>query len=304
MRAAARAASMADTMTTTDEQRRTSTAPSELTDGDYVLGRSPAEYERLRAQARVWEAETGRLLDTSGLAAGARCLDAGCGPGETMRLMAQRVGPAGHVLGVDVDAALGHHALDMLHGAGHPQCAFAAVDLEAGEPIPGAPFDLVYARLLLLHVADPVAVLRRLWDAVASGGVLAVHDYDLRTTDVVPELEELQEFRRVVFGAFTGAGRDIAIGHRLPLLFAQAGLGAPSGTSVAGHLEPLRTAGAMLSAVYRSVLPGAAQLGLTSTADGERWLEHIARKTRDHGDFAALWPLLIGAWKNKPREQA
>ena len=289
-------------MITTSEEQRMSTATSERSPTTTCSARSPEEYERLRAQARVWEAETGRLLDTSGLAAGARCLDAGCGPGETMRLMAQRVGPTGHVLGVDVDAALGHQALDMLHGAGHPHCAFAAVDLEAGEPIPGAPFDLVYARLLLFHVADPVAVLRRLWDAVAPGGVLAVHDYDLRTTDVLPDLEEMRECRRIVFGAFTGAGRDIAIGHRLPLLFARAGLGTPHGTSVAGHLEPLRDAGAMLSAVYRSVLPVATELGLTTTADGERWLEGFARKMQEHGDSATLWPLLIGAWKTKARD--
>ena len=49
---------------------------------DYALGRTPEEYERLRAQARVWEAATGRLLDQVGLAPGASCLDAGCGPGE------------------------------------------------------------------------------------------------------------------------------------------------------------------------------------------------------------------------------
>jgi ubiquinone/menaquinone biosynthesis C-methylase UbiE len=300
MRAGAHVASIGCTMIKTGEQQRT----SERTHDTYVLGRSTEEYERLRAQARVWEAETGRLLDRSGLARGARCLDAGCGPGETMRLMAQRVGPTGHVLGVDVDAALGDQALDMLHGAGHPHCAFAAVDLEGGETIPGAPFDLVYARLLLFHVAHPVAVLRRLWEAVAPGGVLAVHEYDLRTVGVLPELEMMQECRRVVFGAFTGAGRDIAIGHRLPLLFAQAGLGAPQGTSVGGHLEPLSAAGTMLSAVFRSLLPAATKLGLTTTADGERWLEDFAREMREHGDFATLWPLLIGAWKGKPPEQA
>ena len=86
--------------------------------------------------------------------------------------------------------------------------------------------------------------------------------------------------------------------------FAPAGLGEPQGTTVAGHLEPLRDAGAMLSAVYRSVLPAATQLGLTSTADGERWLEDFARDMHEHGDHAALWPLLIGAWKRKPQEQA
>ena len=108
------------------------------TDG-YVLGRTHAEYERLRAQSRVWEQATGRLLDHVELARGARCLDAGSGPGETMRHLAQRVGPSGEVVGIDVDAALGAQAMDMLLGAGHRQCSFATFDLEADEPIPGAP---------------------------------------------------------------------------------------------------------------------------------------------------------------------
>src|SRR5918912_2648065 len=88
----------------------------------YALARTPEEYERLRAQARIWEPVTARLLDRIGLAPGARCLDAGCGPGETMRLMAERVGASGRVLGVDVDAALGAHAFATLHAAGHAQC--------------------------------------------------------------------------------------------------------------------------------------------------------------------------------------
>src|SRR5918912_3741310 len=88
----------------------------------YALARTPEEYERLRAQARVWAPVTARLLDRVGLAPGARCLDAGCGPGETMRLMAERVGPAGRVLGGDADAPLGAQALAMLHDAGHRQC--------------------------------------------------------------------------------------------------------------------------------------------------------------------------------------
>ena len=72
-----------------------STAEAERPQDGYALGRTPQEYERLRAQARVWESATGRLFDQVALAPGASCLDAGCGPGETMRLMAQRVGTVG-----------------------------------------------------------------------------------------------------------------------------------------------------------------------------------------------------------------
>ena len=97
-----------------------STTQAERRHDGYALGRTPEEYERLRAQSRVWEAATGRLLDEIGLAPGANCLDAGCGPGETMRMMAQRVGPAGRVLGIDVDAPLGAMAQATLHGRGLP----------------------------------------------------------------------------------------------------------------------------------------------------------------------------------------
>src|SRR6478736_4269067 len=128
--------------------------PREVQDDRYALGRTPAEYDRLRTQARVWEASTARLFDQIGLSPGASCLDAGCGPGETMRLMAERVGTAGRVLGIDVDLSLGAEALANLNDAGHHQCAFLAHDLAAAAPIPGAPFDLVYARLLLFHLPE------------------------------------------------------------------------------------------------------------------------------------------------------
>jgi 2-polyprenyl-3-methyl-5-hydroxy-6-metoxy-1,4-benzoquinol methylase len=266
----------------------------------YVLGRSTAEYERLRAQARVWEEATGRLLDHVGLAPGASCLDAGCGPGETMRLMAQRVGPAGYVRGVDVDARLGAQALTMLRSAGHLQCTFEAADVEEPCEIPGAPFDLVYARLLLFHVTDPAAVLARLWTWVAPGGHLVVQDYDLRTSSVTPPLAAVDEFNRLALGAMAAAGRDIHVGHRLPLLFSQAGLGVPDGTDVAGRLEPLATAGAMLASVVRSVLPTALALGLTTPDDVQHWFDALAADAAAHGDHQVLWPLLIGAWKRKP----
>src|SRR5690348_2967432 len=118
------------------------TQPAERREG-YALARTPQEYERLRTQSRIWESTTARLLDQLPLVPGSRCLDAGCGPGETMRLMAERVGPAGYVLGIDVDVRLGSWAAVQLQQAGYCQCAFSSIDVTACESIPGEPFDLV-----------------------------------------------------------------------------------------------------------------------------------------------------------------
>jgi SAM-dependent methyltransferase len=278
-------------MTTTDAR---------TTNDGYALGHLPEEYERLRAQARVWEAATGRLLDQVGLAPGASCLDAGCGPGETMRLLAHRVGPTGRVVGIDVDATLGAVAAAELHRAGHRQCEFHAHDVTADDPIPGAPYDLVFARLLLFHLPERLAVLRRLWDAVAPGGYLVVQDYDLDAVSVVPSLTCVEEIVRVLTGAFGAAGCDVRVGARLPNLLVEAGAGAPDGTDVAGRVDSLGAGGGMLRQTFSSVLPVAIAHGVTGEAEAAATLEALERNATSLPERPLLWPLMIGAWKRRP----
>jgi ubiquinone/menaquinone biosynthesis C-methylase UbiE len=284
---------------TSDVNKRISVTSDEQEQPGPVATRSSPEFDRVRTQARAWEAATGRLLDQVELAPGARCLDCACGPGETMRLMAQRVGPAGEVIGIDVDAEFGLRAVEMLHGAGHRQCSVAVVDLTADDEIPGAPFDLVYARLLLTRLIDPVDVIRRLWEAVANGGHLVIQDYDTRTIDVVPPLEAIAELQRLLRTTVRAGDGRLRLGHQLPLMLAEAGIGAPDGTDVAGLLTPLAQLGPQLTDIYRGVLPVAVSLGISTQARADRWLSQLDRDIAEHPNHAALWPLLIGVWKGK-----
>jgi 2-polyprenyl-3-methyl-5-hydroxy-6-metoxy-1,4-benzoquinol methylase len=265
----------------------------------YSLGHTPREYERLRAQARIWEGATARVLDQVGVRRGGSCLDAGCGPGETMRMLAERVGPEGRVLGMDADTSIGILAVEMLHRTGNRQCGFHTHDLTAAEPVPGAPFDLVYARLLLFHVPQRATVLERLWDAVAPGGHLVIQDYDLRTASVLPDLASFDEVGRVIFGAFGAAGADISVGARLTRLFEEAGVGAPDGTDVTGRIEPLGTGSVMFASVFRSLLPVALAHGITTEEAAAATLAAFGRDAAQFADSPMTWPLLIGAWKRK-----
>jgi ubiquinone/menaquinone biosynthesis C-methylase UbiE len=260
-----------------------------------VPTRIPDDHERLRLQARGWEHSTGRLLDEIALARGMRCLDVGCGPGELMRLLAQRVGPEGHVTGLDVTADVGAGAIASLHAAGHVQCSFVHGDLTADDPFPERRFDLVYARLLLLHVDEPVAALRRLWSWTEAGGHLVVQEYDFRGGVVEPPLAAFDELRRVTVATLAAAGRDIHTGQHLPALFEAAGIGVPDGIDVAGRLEPLDGAKPALAAAYRSLLPTAVSLGLTTHADSEALLAEL--DSRSHPRHYLLWPLLVGVHK-------
>jgi SAM-dependent methyltransferase len=258
----------------------------------YVLERNRAEYERLCEQARMWEPATTRILDRIGLAPGATCLDAGCGPGEAMRLMAER---GARVTGIDVDADVGAYAIERLHAAGHRDATFEAVGVEH---VTGA-FDLVFARLLLLHVADHAATLNRLWDRVAPGGHLVVMEHDMGDVAVVPSLPSTDEFFRVVLNTFARGGSDIELGRKLPLLHEQAGIGTVDGADVTGRLESLNVDGPMYDAIFRSMLPAAIRLGVTTAERGKAWFTEFARDVAEHGERRAVWPLMIGTWRRK-----
>src|SRR5215471_10176658 len=67
----------------------------------YILGHSPAEIQRLKAQAEILRPITERLLLSTGIGPGMRVLDIGYGAGDVAMLAAGLVGPSGSVVGID-----------------------------------------------------------------------------------------------------------------------------------------------------------------------------------------------------------
>ena len=266
---------------------------------DYIMGRTSEEYQRLRLQAKLWEATTQRVLQQAGLGEGMRCLDIGCGPGEVMRLIGETVGLTGHVTGVDVDGKLGNEALGVLQATTKSQFAFIETDVEATDDIPGMPFDLTFTRITLLHLKDPIATLGKMFRWTKPGGVIVVQEYDFRTWDTYPAHEANAEAIRVFRAVMDKGGRDIHLGYKLPTHFVEAGLGAPDGTDVAGVLAGFDVMGRMTQAVYNSIFPIAQQMGLTDESNRQAIFTAID-ETIQAGTHTALSPLLVGAWKRKP----
>ena len=99
-----------------------------------------------------------------------RVIDIGCGAGATSIALARRIGPAGHVLGVDISERLIQRARATAP-TGLPlefQLADAATaDLGVGS------FDLLFSRLGVMFFDDPVSAFSRLRTALRRGGRLA-----------------------------------------------------------------------------------------------------------------------------------
>src|SRR5215470_16323318 len=141
---------------------------------DYVLGHSDFEIERLQIQAAVLAGITRRLIRESNIQPGMRVLDIGCGAGDVSMLLAEAVGPSGHVVAIDREARAVETARSRAAAAGHRNIE-AVLATDDNIPI-ARPFDAALGRYVLIHHRDPVAMIRRAASAVRPGGVVAFHE--------------------------------------------------------------------------------------------------------------------------------
>ena len=106
------------------------------------------------------------LLAQVPLEAPRRVFDLGCGPGNSTELLVERY-PQAEVVGLDSSPDMLRQARTRL-----PGCTFVAADLVHWRPQEHA--DLLFANAVFQWVPDHPAVLRRLLEALPTGGVLAV----------------------------------------------------------------------------------------------------------------------------------
>lgn len=104
--------------------------------------------------------------------AGGRCLDIGCGLGDTTFRMAELVGPEGHAHGVDVAPRMIEVAHADLGREGTPNVSFAVADVETDDL--GAAYDYAFGRCGVMFFAHPVPAFRNVREHLAPGGLLNV----------------------------------------------------------------------------------------------------------------------------------
>lgn len=116
----------------------------------------------------VYRRPLATALDRLGLREGWRCADVGAGGGDVTVALARIVGRDGRVYAVDSDPA---RRDEVAAAAAEAAQAQVVALTQAGEELTlPEPVDLAFCRFVLLHVHSPVAVLRRMRDAVRPGG--------------------------------------------------------------------------------------------------------------------------------------
>jgi SAM-dependent methyltransferase len=202
-----------------------------------------AAADRHRYLSEIFDPETTSRLAGLGDLTGSRCLEVGAGGGSVAGWLVDQVGPTGRVLATDLNPR--HIATD----EGYEVLTHNLVT----EPVPEGPWDVIHARLVLMHIPERREILARLAAALAPGGALVVEDFHTALTDLVlaapdPESGALfNSFQSVMVNEVLKAnGSDPTWGPQIHAAMLDAGL-VDVDTTISARSWPGGTAGALLS---------------------------------------------------------
>jgi SAM-dependent methyltransferase len=196
-------------------------APSALAgEPAYVFGRdSMHAADHHRYLAEFLDPVTTATLAQTGVASGWHCLEVGAGGGSVARWLAGRVAPHGTVLATDISA---------VPIPPRPGLSFARHDI-VSDPLPEASFDLIHARLVLLHLPERIAALHRMASALSPGGWLQLDEFDVTYWPALSAPDEAardlyEKFITTKMSLMRSAGVDLLWARRLAMAIRDAGL--------------------------------------------------------------------------------
>src|SRR5579871_3752366 len=143
----------------------------------YILDGSDADLQRLMGVSEAFAEPARRAFTRAGVCEGSTVIDCGCGPMGGIAVLAEMVGPTGRVVGVDFSEAAIGRARSIAGALGLENVTLRAGDIHELDPADlGAPFDLAFCRLFLVHQSDPARTLKQMAKLVRPGGVIVAHE--------------------------------------------------------------------------------------------------------------------------------
>ena len=121
------------------------------------------------------------VQDAIAAAPGERMLDVGCGPGFYVAELLEKVGPAGHVCGIDSSAPMLAIAAKRIDGRENVELAEASA---TALPFDSGSFDGAISVQVLEYVDDVALALAELHRVLRPGGRLVVWDVDWETVSM------------------------------------------------------------------------------------------------------------------------
>ena len=254
--------------------------------------------------AEIYDPQTKRHMEAVGLGPGWSVLEVGGGGGSIARWLSAKVGKTGRVLVTDIDTRF----LDNLRE--QPNIEVLKHDITR-DKLPGNKFDLVHARLVLLHLAEREAALARMISSTKPGGWIMLEEYDVGMTrdplghDYHPTKGTLPKMSTGIMEKMMRARHKMLESHRAELNYGRK----------LYHILRSKDLEEVGMEGFHTIFRGGSNGSEMEKANSRQSIEEIlatnvltetefeeALKLMDDPEWARYGPMMISAWGRKPKQ--
>lgn len=193
-----------------------------------------SEIDRLYNQANFGPTKELRVLKMFGLTDDMSVLEVASGPGFVTEWLSSIL-QKGSITCLDIDPALIDLAKEHLRDRARCECRFAQGSVMSMD-FPDDSFDFAFARLIFMHLKDPVGAAKEIRRVLRPGGKLVVSETEYGLNHIVdPHMPDVQPLREKMIRFQESIGENTLIARRLWRILRTAGFADVDLEAVAFH---------------------------------------------------------------------
>lgn len=192
-----------------------------MSKGNYLLQVGDEDFKRMNALSNIYMAYNTKFIMENGLKEGISVADVGCGPGFVSLWLADKVGLKGNVTAIDasveqltiLEREISKQNIKNIKIKKHDIYQLSQINKK---------FDLIFCRLILGHLTNPILAVQELSKCLKLNGKLIISELDNQTWFSYPDNPYLKKEIELTCRAGKINGSEFTIGKKLFSLFNKA----------------------------------------------------------------------------------
>lgn len=189
----------------------------------YLLKTGKEAIEHLEQQQKFLAKYSYEQLTKAKLKEGQTIWDIGCGTGIMTEYLAKTVGPRGHVYAMDISPKQLEVVKERMQKKGIKNVTYVVGDISTYDKNLYPKADLVYSRLLLMHLRQPLAALKHMNSLLKVNGIISLQESIIETARVYPHSKAVERYVEILIALAKSKGTNYNIGNKLAKLSEEAG---------------------------------------------------------------------------------
>lgn len=244
------------------------------------------EMKFLQQRARLRLDTFVELIGKHGFKNGDRVLEIGTGQGIRSRLIAEAA-PNSEVIGLDRSDEM----IEQARATAYPKNLTFQLGDVYGLDFPNEAFDFVYARLVFMHLTDPMRALGELMRVLRPGGRILIEDADRDCMLFEPRPENFSRFWDLVQDGQRRLGGDPNVGRKLASLLTLSGM-----RNIKPEVQPYIQGGDEILFLAKTLMPSLNKyLDLSDQDFGQKAIDElVALSEKPEAFMYHMWFVVSG----------